>query len=69
MCRKLKLFLRRNDIQVSDFARRLGVSRSHLYLIFSGKRLPSNKLQRLIMNETQGEIMPNDFVLGELNKT
>lgn len=56
---KLKIYLCTNNITQTDFAKKLGISRSHLNLIVSGKQRPSKSLANLIETITEGEVTAN----------
>lgn len=45
----------------AEFARRVGISRSHLTLIIQGKRGVSVDVAKRIAEETGGDFSPSDF--------
>lgn len=58
----LKTYLSDNSIDVAKFAERLDVTKEAIRLWASGKRTPRPELMRRIVEETQGAVMPNDFL-------
>lgn len=52
----LKEYLFKAGINQSEFARKLGVSRTHLTMIALGKSRPSPELAKKIMDETEGRV-------------
>lgn len=53
---KLKLYLVKNKISITDFSKTLGCSRGHLTGVVNGKIKPSRILAELIESKTNGEI-------------
>jgi transcriptional regulator with XRE-family HTH domain len=53
--RDLRIWLFTNRITVTDFAKRLDISRAYLGMILSGSKIPSKKVLRGIEKETNGE--------------
>lgn len=60
---KLKIYLCAHNITQTDFAKQLGVSRSHLTTIIGGKLKPSKTLANLIEILTDGEVTA-DYMLN-----
>lgn len=58
----LRRYLKERDIQIGDFAERIGVSRQTLYLYLEGQRFPRPSILRRIHEETGGEITANDLL-------
>lgn len=59
---KLNDFLTANNIAPASFASRLGVTREALRLWTSGQRTPKQAFMMRIIKETNGAVMPNDFL-------
>jgi len=58
---KLDVYLKQKGISQARLARRLGMSRSAVCLLVSGKRFPSPETMRRVLLATEGEVKPNDF--------
>jgi len=58
-------YLWRNKISRTDFAKLLGVSRSHLQQILSGNRNASIKLAKKIEEVTQGKVSKEEMLFPE----
>ena len=54
--RRLTRWLADEDIHVTDFALKLGVSQVHLYAILRGANRPSVELAKLIARKTHDEV-------------
>jgi len=54
-------FLNKNDMSISELARKIEVSTSHLARIIAGKRGPSQKMMHKITKATNGAVKPADF--------
>lgn len=53
---RLAEYLERNNINIIDFAKKIGCDRSYLSDIARGKKIPSMALGRCIEHETGGEV-------------
>ncbi len=58
---ELQRWLKENNIKISDFAKKLGVHRTHLSDIVNGHIKPSWILARLIEYETNQEVKAESF--------
>lgn len=58
---KLKDYLYFSDISITDFAKRVGISRNHMSGIANGVRYPSKCLQGHIELLTKGKVKEEDF--------
>jgi transcriptional regulator with XRE-family HTH domain len=65
---KLGLWLKRNNIGVDDFSRRIGVSGTAVYRYISGDRAPGPTTLSAIFKKTGGAVTPNDFFLDATGK-
>jgi len=61
---KLKAYLEKTGTDLDAFALAIGVSTASVYRYMSGDRVPKQPIMRAIVAETEGGVMPNDF-LGE----
>ena len=59
---KLSEWLRRERIKRSEFARRIGVTPSHVTGLCDGGTWPSRATAAAVERETNGAVKPNDFV-------
>lgn len=57
----LREFLKDNRITVTDFAKKLGCSRSYLSRVIWGDIKPGKMLAKVIELETKGKVTPKDF--------
>jgi transcriptional regulator with XRE-family HTH domain len=62
---KLKTYLTEESIGVTEFARRLGVSRQTIHRYLASRRYPNAKHLRRISEVTDGQVLPNDFFMGQ----
>ncbi len=62
---ELKVWLVRNKLKIKDFADELGITRTHLGEIMSGRRNASLSLARFIELKTKGEVKAEDLLKGE----
>jgi len=53
---KLADYLKTNQEAPANFARRIGLSRSYISLLMSGKRTPSPEIALKIENATNGKV-------------
>lgn len=69
---RLDEYLFRKKNSKTEFAKQIGISRTHLSLIASGKRKPSPALAKKIIEETKGHVtlselfFPEDYPLPKL---
>lgn len=61
----LREWLFRNKKSVTDFAKELNVSRTHLNLISSGIRKPSPELAKRIEKATEGAVRKEEVLFPE----
>jgi DNA-binding transcriptional regulator YdaS (Cro superfamily) len=61
----LREWLFRNHITVTDLAKKIGVSRSHLNGVVLQWRSPSSKLAKKISEATNGEVTINELLFPE----
>lgn len=61
----LREYLFRKRITQVDFAKKLGVSRSHLSQIIAGTKHPSRKLAKKIEEETNGHVTALEMLFPE----
>jgi len=59
---ELKVYLVRKRITVTDFAKKIGCSRSHLTEIVNGKRKVGKSLAMLIELATSGEVKSEELL-------
>ncbi|MEN8236159.1 MAG: helix-turn-helix transcriptional regulator [Pseudomonadota bacterium] len=62
---ELREWLFRNRKTVTDFAKEIGVSRSHLNMISNGKNLPSVQLAKKIEEGTEGKVTIMELLFPE----
>lgn len=53
---KLKEWIKKNNVSIQHFAKKLGVTRQHVYHLINGKSAPSLKIAFLIQKETNGKV-------------
>ena len=58
---ELKNWLTNNDVSVSAFAKRIGVTRQAVYSYIRGDKIPSPVTMKEIVVETSGAVTPNSF--------
>lgn len=58
---KLKDYLYFNEISITDFAKKVGISRNHMSGIVNGSRLPSESLMINIKLTTKGKVTLEDL--------
>lgn len=58
----LRKYLTDNRITITEFARKIGVSRGYLSQITIGNLIPSSRLSRLIEIESEGFVKHEDFL-------
>lgn len=59
--RRLSRWLEDNEVHVTDFALRIGVSQVHLYAILRGSNRPSVELAKLINKKTRDAVPALDW--------
>ena len=59
----LKTYLKQNNITVAKFSRDLDVTPQAVFYWMSGDRMPDKESMKKIVEQTNGEVMPNDFYL------
>lgn len=64
----LKKYKKEYKLNNNDLSKNLNISKTHLSLLMSGSRKPSNKLIVKILNYTKGKVDPNSFFEKEMNK-
>jgi len=62
---KLKDFLYFEKISITDFAKKIGISRNHLSGIANGARYPSKSLIGHIQYITAGKVQEEDFSVSK----
>lgn len=62
---KLRDWLNENNVTQSSLAQSLGLNRSTISLILSGRHSPSSETMRGIARETDNQVTPNDFILDQ----
>ena len=62
---ELKLWLVKNKKKITDFANEIGVTRTHLGEVMSGRRKIGNSLAKFIELKTNGEVKAEDLLKGE----
>lgn len=68
-CMKLSVFLQKNNISASAFARTIQVDPATVLRIRAGKVFPHRKTMEAIWTATGGEVGPNDFLDEHLTKS
>lgn len=58
---KIKIYIKKQQITVKEFASTIGVRRETIYKYINNSRTPSPKTMRKIVEVTNGKIQPNDF--------
>jgi transcriptional regulator with XRE-family HTH domain len=58
---KLKDWLIKEGLTVTEFARRMGKPQPTIARYVSGDRMPEKEAMRQIMKMTRGKVQPNDF--------
>lgn len=58
---KLGDYLDQNDLEVKDFADRIGMSAEAIRLYVAGRRVPRPEAMAKIIQATGGKVEPNDF--------
>ena len=58
---QLKDYLKRQNLTISAFARRAGITVSTVHRVASGEVKPSTETLNRIVAASQGEVQPNDF--------
>ena len=58
-------YLSRSKITRTDFAKILGISRTHLQDILSGRRSPSKTLAKKIEEATEGKVTKEELLFPE----
>jgi plasmid maintenance system antidote protein VapI len=61
---ELKIWLVTNRIKIKDFANELGVTRTHLGEIMSGRRNIGTSLAKLIELKTNAQVKADDLLKG-----
>lgn len=56
-------WLEKRDVKPTQFAVRIGRSAEAVRRYVAGERIPDKETMPLIVQETGGEVMPNDFFL------
>jgi transcriptional regulator with XRE-family HTH domain len=64
---KLKDFLYFENISITDFAKKIGISRGHISGIVNGFRQPGKMLILQIKHLTNGKVCPEDFEMTKNN--
>lgn len=59
---KLKDYLIKNKISITEFSRQLEHSRPHLSKVINGRLIPSLYLAKIIERETKGEVKIIDLI-------
>ena len=62
---KLKIYLVQNNITVTEFAERIGYSRSQISNIINGASNPSKRLAKAIEKATNGEVSADELLKGK----
>jgi DNA-binding transcriptional regulator YdaS (Cro superfamily) len=62
---ELKVWLVRHKRKIKDFADELGITRTHLGEIMSGRRNISRSLAKFIELATNGDVKAEDLLKGE----
>ncbi len=62
---ELKVWLVRNKRKIKDFAEELGITRTHLGEIMSGRRKAGLPLAKLVEMKTNGEVKAEELLKGE----
>ena len=57
----LESYLKEQNIQKKDFAKRIGVSNTYISLVIHKKRNPSIRVARSIIKETKGSVAATDL--------
>lgn len=65
----LREWLNKSGVSDAEFARKLGISASHLSLIVSGRRSASLALALQIESETDGAVTPRALAAGPQSST
>lgn len=65
----LKLYLVKHKIRTQDFAIELGVTRTHLSEVMSGKKKASSTLAKLIQFLTNNEVTAEEVISEYKGKT
>jgi transcriptional regulator with XRE-family HTH domain len=58
---KLAQYLKDNEVKVTDFAEKVGVTATALQRYIDGERRPKAEVLEAIHRETNGKVQPNDF--------
>lgn len=58
---KLNLWIKKSKLRQREFARRLGITESHMSYLLDGKRKPSLRLAKKIIRATGGEVTITDL--------
>lgn len=65
---KLTAYLEKNNLRPATFAMRLGVPTSTITRLVNGEKRPGMELMEKIAKETEGLVMPNDFLSSPSTK-
>jgi DNA-binding transcriptional regulator YdaS (Cro superfamily) len=61
---KLRIYLWKNKLKVSDFAKKINYSPEYVREIVRGNKIPGAKAAKLIEEATNGEILAEDLMNG-----
>lgn len=61
---KLHEWLDQRSISPDKFSKDMGISKSYVYMLLSGRKIPGTRLTRDIIEYTKGEISSKDLMEG-----
>jgi transcriptional regulator with XRE-family HTH domain len=64
---RLREWLEKEELSASQFAGRIGRSAEAVRRYVTGERIPDKDTMPLIVGQTGGEVMPNDFFVLSVN--